>query len=72
MQYAILLVDLLSLPPKYETEQCTTLSFPKPAQKQKKAEKEDPASSVENVKDGTHLDNNVKDYVNEHEIIEAL
>ena len=66
MQYAILLVDLLSLPPKYETEQCTTLSFPKLAQNQKKAEKENPASSVENVKDGTHLNNNVKDYMNAH------
>jgi hypothetical protein len=48
------------------------VSFPKPAQKQKKAEKEDPASCVENVEDGTHLDNSVKDHVNEYEIIEAL
>ena len=30
------------------------------------------SSCVENVEDGTHLDNNVKDYINEHEIIEAL
>ena len=66
MQYAIILVVLLRLPPSIETEQCTTVSFPKPAQKQKKAEKEDPASCVENVEDGTHLDNNVKDYINEH------
>ena len=66
MQYAILLVDLLSLPPKYETEQCTTLSFPSPAQKQEKAEKENPASWMENVKDGTHLNNSVKDHMNEH------
>ena len=48
------------------------MSFPKPAQKQKKAEEEDLASSVGKVEDETHLDNSDKDYVNEYEIIEAL
>ena len=46
--------------------------FSQPAQKKKKAEEEDLASCVENVEDETHLDNSVKDYVNEYERIEAL
>ena len=61
MQNAILLVDLLSLPPKYESEQCTTLSFPNPAKKQEKGKKEKSASPVENVRDEAHLNNPVKD-----------
>ena len=44
---------------------CTTLSFPNPAKKQEKGEKEKSASPVENVKDEAHLNNPVKDiYMN--------
>jgi hypothetical protein len=58
---SLFLISLWAFCPEQIWSLCTTLSFPNPAQKQEKAEKENPASWMENVKDGTHLNNHVKD-----------